>query len=89
MNKPKLRKVNTARRKKERKATQEALKKRASMILDIPEACCVCESAFDKRSKEMAQTWQVVVFEERKKIRLTCPSCWKKVKTAVEETNES
>ena len=89
MNKPKLRKVNTARRKKERKATQEALKKRASMILDIPEMCCVCEEPFDKKSKEMAQTWHVVVFDNKKTIRLTCPSCWEKVENAMEETNAS
>jgi hypothetical protein len=89
VNKPKLRKVNTARRKKERKATQEALKKRASMILDIPEMCCVCEGPFDKKSKEMAQTWHVVVFDNRKTIRLTCPPCWEKVENAMEETNAS
>jgi nitrate/TMAO reductase-like tetraheme cytochrome c subunit len=89
MNKPKIRKVNTAKRKKERKIAEEALKRKTSMFLDIPEECCVCEAAFDKRSKEMAQSWQVVVFEERKKIRLTCPDCWKKVKTTMEEANES
>tara|TARA_R110000824_G_scaffold192927_1_gene375151 strand:+ start:1760 stop:2029 length:270 start_codon:yes stop_codon:yes gene_type:complete len=89
MNRPKIRKIDTAKRKKDRKEAEEALKTRTGMFLDIPEVCCVCETAFDKRNKEMAQTWQVVVFEERKKIRLTCPSCWKKVKTVVEETNES
>jgi len=89
MNKPKIRKVDASKRKKERKIAEEALKRKTSMFLDIPEKCCVCEAAFDRRSKEMAQSWQVVVFEERKKIRLTCPDCWSKVKTTMEEINEN
>ena len=79
MKRPKLRKVNTVRRKKERKDTQAALQAQTSMFLDMPGECCVCESAFDKKSKEMAQSWHVVIFNERKTIRLTCPPCWDKI----------
>jgi hypothetical protein len=57
------------------------------MLLDIPEECCVCQAAFDKKSKEMAQTWHVVVYDERKVIRLTCPACWELVEITTEETN--
>lgn len=89
MNRPKLRKVDTAKRKRERKAVEEILKKRTSMFLDMPDECCVCERAFDKKSKEMARTWHVVVFEERKTIRLTCPNCWEKIKTTTEEIDET
>tara|TARA_Y100000310_G_scaffold278534_1_gene297012 strand:+ start:381 stop:653 length:273 start_codon:yes stop_codon:yes gene_type:complete len=86
MSRPKLRKVNTAQRKKERKATEAALKAKTSMLLDIPEECCVCHAAFDKKNKEMAQTWHVVVFDERKTIRLTCPPCWDKIEEETEGT---
>tara|TARA_R110000824_G_scaffold136270_2_gene299870 strand:+ start:79 stop:351 length:273 start_codon:yes stop_codon:yes gene_type:complete len=79
MSRPKLRKVNTAQRKKDRKATEAALKAKTSMFLDIPEECCVCHAEFDKKNKEMAQTWHVVVFDERKTIRLTCPPCWGRI----------
>ena len=89
MSRPKLRKVDTAKRKKERKATQEVLKKRASMLLDIPEECCACQEVFDKKNKKMAQTWHVTVFDDRKIVRLTCPPCWQKIENIVEEANAS
>ena len=89
MSRPKLRKVDTAKRKRDRKELEETLKKRTSMFLDMPEECCVCETAFNKKSKEMARTWHVVVFEERKTIRLTCPKCWEKIKTTTEEKDET
>ena len=87
MSRPKLRKVNTAARKKKQKSAQAALQARTSMLLDIPEECCVCQAGFDKKSKEMAQTWHVVVYDERKVIRLTCPGCWELVEKTTEETN--
>ncbi len=87
MSRPKLRKVNAAKRKKEQKAAQEALQQRTGMLLNMPEACCVCQTPFDKKSKEMALTWHVIVFEERKTIRLTCPTCWAAVEKTMEETN--
>ena len=87
MSRPKLRKTNSAKRKKEQKAVQEAFQKKTSMFLDMPEECCVCRAEFDKKSREMAQTWHVIVFEERKTIRLTCPGCWAAVEKTMEETN--
>jgi phosphoserine aminotransferase len=72
----KIRKVNTSKRKKEFKKAQKQLAERTSMLLNVPEKCCVCESQFDKKSKEMAMTWHVVVMEEKKSIYLTCPVCW-------------
>ena len=89
MSRPKIRKVDSAKRKKERKAAQEALKKRTSMFLDIPEECCVCQEAFDRKNKEMAQTWHVTVFDSKKTVRLTCPPCWQKVEKVMEEANAS
>ena len=91
MSRPKLRKKESSKRKKERKAAQEALQETTSMFLNMPEECCACTAPFDKKSKEMAQTWHVVVFEEKKTIRLTCPPCWKKVENAAtrEKTNAS
>ena len=87
MTRPKLRKAPSTKRKKKQKATEKALQQRTSMLLDMPEVCCVCDTAFDKKSREMAQTWHVVVFEERKIVRLTCPPCWESVEKTMEETN--
>ena len=81
----KIRKVNTAKRKKEIKEAQARLATRTSMLLNVPEKCCVCETKFDKKSREMANTWHVVVMEQKKKIHLTCPSCWKAVEREAEK----
>jgi len=86
---PKLRKVNSAKRKKKQKAAQEELQKKTGMFLGLPDKCCVCEAPFDKKSREMARTWNVVVYEEEKVIRLTCPPCWKKIELVAEETHAS
>ena len=42
LKRPKLRKVNTAKRKKERKAAEAALRRATSAMLDMPSGCCVC-----------------------------------------------
>ena len=73
MRRPKLRKVNTAKRKKERKATEAALRRATSMMLDMPTGCSACEKPFD-RNQETVKTWQVIVKED--KMSLTCPECW-------------
>jgi hypothetical protein len=87
MSRPKLRKVDGAKRKKERKRSKQALELRTSLFLNIPEKCCLCETEFDKKSKEMAQTWHIIVYEDRKVMRLTCPNCREKVDNAMEKIN--
>ena len=85
----KIKKVNTNKRKKERKKSQKTLQRRLNFILDLPEECCACKKAFDKKNKKMAQTWSVAVFESREVIRLTCPECWSKVKDMIEREVEN
>ena len=77
----KLRKVNTNKRKKERKEAQERLQKQTAAFLDHPKECCVCKVEF-KRTKETVKTWQVIIREER--VRLTCPKCWCIIQEVVE-----
>ena len=38
--------------------------------------CLICNADFDKKSKEMVQSWKVVVVE--KDIKLYCPTCWER-----------
>ena len=42
----------------------------------MPEDCFVCHKAFDKTNKEMVQTWNVVVRESEKSVKIYCPTCW-------------
>jgi hypothetical protein len=85
----KIRKINTSRRKKDIKEAQKHLAERTSLFLGLADACCVCQAPFDKKSKEMAQTWHVVVYEEKRKVHLTCPLCWRAVEVLAEEINET
>lgn len=41
----------------------------------LPEECLTCQEPFDKDSKEMAMTWNIVIPNE-KTVRLYCPKCW-------------
>ena len=85
----KIRKIDTNKRKKARKEKQRILQKNINLMLGLPEECCVCEKLFDKKDKKMAQTWNVTVFESKSTIRLTCPSCWGKVKDIIEKETKN
>ena len=42
----------------------------------LPDECSACLAAYDKKDKQMVTTWNVVVREEEKIVRLYCPDCW-------------
>tara|TARA_R100000808_G_C2139129_1_gene147101 strand:- start:1474 stop:1755 length:282 start_codon:yes stop_codon:yes gene_type:complete len=83
MSRPKIRKVKKG-KKKLAKDAMSVLEQKAGLFLNIPSECCVCNEAFDKTDKEMINTWQVSVYEERKVVRLTCPVCHGKVANFLE-----
>ena len=78
----KLRKVNKAKRKKERKDAQERLAQKTSFLLDHPMECCLCKKPFE-RTHETVKTWMVTASEEKQTVYLTCPPCWDKVESVV------
>jgi len=86
MSLPKIRKSNTAARKKARKEAQkeaqERLQKTTAAFLDHPTECCLCKASF-VRNKKTVKTWHVVVNEDR--VRLTCPECWGLIAKLVEK----
>lgn len=63
-----------------REEAEEMLTKQVGMFGRLPDECNVCHRPFDKKSKEMAQTWTVVVRSQEKLVRLFCPECVEKVK---------
>ena len=77
----KITKVNTNKRKKDRKEAQKRLEKQTAAFLDHPKECCVCKTEFE-RTHETVKTWQVSVVEDR--VRLTCPDCWGIINKAME-----
>lgn len=76
-------KTNKILRKKaveKRKEAEKNLAGQINMFDRMPNECSACKKPFDKKSKEMAQTWIVVVRSEQKLVRLFCPDCINKVK---------
>jgi hypothetical protein len=62
--------------KAQQKAGAEAkLIKQVTQFDKLPDMCLTCEREYDKKSKEMAKTWNVVVKDENT-VRLYCPECW-------------
>lgn len=79
---PKLRKVNTKRRKALRKELNKYLAEQAEAFMNHPKECCVCAEPFE-RTVETTKTWQVLVKED--KIFLSCPACTLRAQTAAEQ----
>ena len=64
---------------KQKKDVEKELTKKVGLFNLLPDKCHLCEKPYDKKSKEMAQTWFVNVFDEEKIVDLFCPDCWSKV----------
>jgi len=71
-------------RNKEKQAKKE-IKKKMSMFGRLPDECSSCLTPFDKKNREMVDSWSVVVREKEKVVRLYCPDCWAKARKFVEE----
>lgn len=71
-----------------RKDAENYLKESMNMFDRMPNECSACSKPFDKKSKEMAQTWTVVIRNEQKLVRLFCPECIDKVKEILPDENK-
>ena len=63
----------------------QELENKIALFGKMPDECLTCEAPFDKKDKEMAMTWSVVVHGEEEVVRLYCPECWGKAKKITEE----
>ena len=64
---------------KQKKDFQKEVTKKVGLFNLIPEECNKCKKPYDKKSKEMAQTWFVNVFDDEKIVDLFCPDCWREL----------
>ena len=60
--------MNRAQRRAEQKSNKNGKKS--------DKECSSCLASYDKEDKQMVTTWNVVVKEEEKIVRLYCPDCW-------------
>ena len=79
------RKQRRALKKAQNKAdSQSKIAKQVGLFHKLPEECLMCEKPYDKKSKEMARTWNVVVKDEDT-VRLYCPNCWNTANKIIQE----
>lgn len=67
-----------ARRQIQKHADKEATDEMALKVAqfgNLPQMCTACKEPFDKKNKEMVQTWNVVI-KDPDTVRLYCPACW-------------
>ena len=74
------RKIKRNKNKKKVKELNKTIARKVGQFNDLPDCCLACKRPFDKKSKEHATTWNVVVREDKETVRLYCPDCWDKAK---------
>ena len=68
------------------KNTATNLTEKISQFDKMPQQCSACQKEFDKKNRNMVQSWSVVVKQEV--VRLFCPDCIKAAKEILQK-NES
>ena len=75
MNRAQRRAAQKSNKKKDKKSNKE-IDNVMGMFDLLPDQCSACLASYDKKDKQMVNTWNVVVKEEEKVVRLYCPDCW-------------
>ena len=55
----------------------------------LPDQCSACLAPYDKKDKQMVDTWNVVVKEEQKVVRLYCPDCWNTARRIIQDVRDN
>ena len=82
------RKMRRKRAQKMSKQFTKALKKQLNMMGTMPDECLACKKPFDRKSKEHAETWKVVVRKESQQTNLYCPTCWEEAMKMIKEMED-
>jgi predicted RNA-binding Zn-ribbon protein involved in translation (DUF1610 family) len=69
----------------EKKHGNSDLADKMNIYTKLPEFCLMCEAEFNKQDREMLASWNVVVREQEKVVRLYCPDCWDGAQRVVEK----
>jgi len=82
------RKIRRKQAKKKKKQAEKELVQKTALFSKISDECLVCSKPFDKKDKEMVQSWYVIVRTENKKVNLYCPECWTKANGIIQQLQE-
>jgi len=83
-----IKKIERSQILEKRKETEKDLSEKIGMFGKLPDKCDACSTFFDKKSREMANTWVVVVKYEESVVRLFCPLCLDKAKEILPNETE-
>ena len=67
--------------------TQQKMATQAAQFEKMPELCGICQKEFDRKNKEMVESWSVVVKQEV--VRLFCPDCMNTAKEVLDGRNQN
>lgn len=70
------------------KKMEKELSEKMGMFDKMPDHCLACFTPFDKKDRDMAMSWYVVVRDEKKEVNLYCPPCWERATAVVGEVSE-
>jgi len=80
--------MNRAQRRKLGIKKKPDLEKKIGLFDKLPDKCTNCFCPYDKKDKQMAMTWSVVVREQENKVNLYCPECWDDAHKLIAELKE-
>jgi hypothetical protein len=69
----------------EKKSGNPDLADKMNIYTKLPEFCLMCETEFNKQDRVMLASWNVVIREQEKVVRLYCPDCWDAAQRVVEK----
>jgi len=62
-------------READKKGENSALEEKVVLFGKMPDKCLGCSKPYDKKSKEHATTWTVMVYNATETVKLYCPQC--------------
>jgi len=83
------RKIKRKQEKEANKQLKKDIAQKVNMFDKLPDECSACQKGFDKKDREMVMSWNVVVREQEKIVRLYCPECWGKAKSIIKELQDA
>ena len=69
------------------KQNTEDLAEKIFQFNQMPEYCAACKKEFDKKDKEMVESWNVVIKQDI--VRLFCPTCTDIAREAIDEYSQT
>ena len=88
MNRAQRRAAQKSNKKKDKKSNKE-IDNVMGMFDLLPDQCSACLTPYDKKDRRMVTTWNVIVKEEKKIVRLYCPQCWMTAKRIIQDFRDS